>query len=695
MIPAKFLLKKCIPIVLCFLAFSESYAQLASPGAIYAATSDGKIYELNEDFSQKRLVVETGIEIVSMAISSEGQVFAVDGYKLYTLNFQTGSAEDVAPMPDIAGDLDYMGEIAIDRNDEIYVIKSSANNCSAAYYVYHFNADTKAFAKKWVHSYSCPDGSAFNSLAFDPYTNQPYGLLKGSGTVFGFEINDSESEDLVNSEKEVVGSTFGNEFDQLFFKQNGSLLLIGSTTIGLHNRFNGQITTYSDSLDLNYTSISSIFPAAESLSDLVVIEEELDFGQVIIGKDAVLSVTMGNMSNQDLTITLTTGEIVGANLSIPESVRIPAGESVSVNAVITPMEAGGIDGYFTIAMLENETGARQVNFFAEGFELHTVNENTLYGLMPHWNAGTADLLSIDIEEGTYERFSTLSRQLNAVAINSNGEMFGASGKSLYMVDPISGKMQLIRQLGFDITSMAFNWDHHLIVTNVSAYSYYSSNLGIYDVDATGGSPKNVFGTGVEYNAPGSIAISPKGEFVTINSSAHLGITDTLANIISSIELDTYYVKDIFFDSEGTLFGLFDTTVGKFQLRKINMATGETKPQALEFDNMVWLVRNAAFSPVNGARDIAGNDIRTFPNPFGTDLTVSFNLNTPQPVKLQIFDLGGRRVFSTEYDFTSTGMQRMQWNGRDAAGSEVLEGYYLLQLQVGNEPPIIKRIIYSH
>lgn len=329
--------------------------------------------------------------------------------------------------------------------------------------------------------------------------------------------------------------------------------------------------------------------------------------------------------------------------------------------------------------------------------MHTVDEQTIYGLMPDWDTQTNELLRIDIEQGNYESLCVLSKQLQAVAINSDGELFGVSGSSLYLVDPISGKMQFVHKFAFAPTSMAFNWDHHLILTKVYTHSNYNSNLGLYDYDPASGMVLNVFGVGVEYYAPGSLAISPRGEFYTINGSMHLAIPDTLTNNVQSVELDTYYIKDLFFDFEGDLYGLFDTAADKFQLRKIDIPTGKTELQALEFPRMVALAKYSFFSEVLKAspdQPAANYSVNCYPNPSSEVLNISFELLSPQFAELQIVDLNGRIVFAHEQYYDVPGQQLIKWDGVNSAGLKVPPGVYLLHFKAGEGFSSAKRIVLT-
>ena len=67
-----------------------------------------------------------------------------------------------------------------------------------------------------------------------------------------------------------------------------------------------------------------------------------------------------------------------------------------------------------------------------------------------------------------------------------------------------------------------------------------------------------------------------------------------------------------------------------------------------------------------------------PNPFrGTDraTTIRFELPTVTPVKLQVFDVGGRLVRTLSDQTYEPGHHSLQWDGRDSRGAQVDSGVY--------------------
>lgn len=70
--------------------------------------------------------------------------------------------------------------------------------------------------------------------------------------------------------------------------------------------------------------------------------------------------------------------------------------------------------------------------------------------------------------------------------------------------------------------------------------------------------------------------------------------------------------------------------------------------------------------------------RVTPNPGAGDALLSFTLPRAGHARLEILDLGGRRVWASEGDFAA-GTQSVRWNGRAADGSRVPAAVYFVRL----------------
>jgi hypothetical protein len=71
-----------------------------------------------------------------------------------------------------------------------------------------------------------------------------------------------------------------------------------------------------------------------------------------------------------------------------------------------------------------------------------------------------------------------------------------------------------------------------------------------------------------------------------------------------------------------------------------------------------------------------------PNPFTAGTTVRFELPEAASVRLQVFDVHGRRVVTLADTGRGAGVHEVHWDGRDAGNQTVASGVYFLRMQVG-------------
>jgi hypothetical protein len=71
-----------------------------------------------------------------------------------------------------------------------------------------------------------------------------------------------------------------------------------------------------------------------------------------------------------------------------------------------------------------------------------------------------------------------------------------------------------------------------------------------------------------------------------------------------------------------------------------------------------------------------------PNPFGVQTTFRFDLPVGAMVKLEVFDLSGRRVAIVSNAWMPAGQHSVDWARQDASGMPVRPGVYLYRLTGG-------------
>lgn len=72
-----------------------------------------------------------------------------------------------------------------------------------------------------------------------------------------------------------------------------------------------------------------------------------------------------------------------------------------------------------------------------------------------------------------------------------------------------------------------------------------------------------------------------------------------------------------------------------------------------------------------------------PNPFNPRTTIRFAMPTEGRVAVELFDVRGRRVKQLVDTTLDAGYHRVEWDGRDASGSEVGSGVYFVRVRTAN------------
>jgi hypothetical protein len=72
--------------------------------------------------------------------------------------------------------------------------------------------------------------------------------------------------------------------------------------------------------------------------------------------------------------------------------------------------------------------------------------------------------------------------------------------------------------------------------------------------------------------------------------------------------------------------------------------------------------------------------KAYPNPFNPTVSIDFSIPDQTDVRIQVFDLLGRKVFTHRQDFNNPGKYRFQWNARDLNGKNVASGIYIVTIQ---------------
>ncbi len=75
--------------------------------------------------------------------------------------------------------------------------------------------------------------------------------------------------------------------------------------------------------------------------------------------------------------------------------------------------------------------------------------------------------------------------------------------------------------------------------------------------------------------------------------------------------------------------------------------------------------------------------QNYPNPFNPTTEISFSLPRAADVRLDVYNILGRRVVSLVNDHLSAGLHTVSWDGKDLDGRSVSSGIYLYRIQAGS------------
>jgi hypothetical protein len=82
----------------------------------------------------------------------------------------------------------------------------------------------------------------------------------------------------------------------------------------------------------------------------------------------------------------------------------------------------------------------------------------------------------------------------------------------------------------------------------------------------------------------------------------------------------------------------------------------------------------------------------YPNPFNPSTKLIYSLPQSGHVKLEIYDIAGRRTAALVNGFQQTGEYEYIWNAANATGNRSVSGMYFARLQAGKFSKTIKLLL---
>ena len=79
------------------------------------------------------------------------------------------------------------------------------------------------------------------------------------------------------------------------------------------------------------------------------------------------------------------------------------------------------------------------------------------------------------------------------------------------------------------------------------------------------------------------------------------------------------------------------------------------------------------------------NVYNFPNPFSNNTQFCFEVTNNVRLKIDVYSLGGRKIWSYLNENINPGYHSIEWNGKDVFNGEIANGVYLYKIEVfGND-----------
>jgi len=119
----------------------------------------------------------------------------------------------------------------------------------------------------------------------------------------------------------------------------------------------------------------------------------------------------------------------------------------------------------------------------------------------------------------------------------------------------------------------------------------------------------------------------------------------------------------------------------------NYFVGDTYEEEMDFminwitDRLIWMDENLPgnFDPTNIEHSSVKIDetlVKAYPNPFRAKTHIFYQLSNPANIKIEIYDILGRKIQFYNQFANSRGNQTFRWNGKDLSGKNVASGVYI-------------------
>jgi hypothetical protein len=324
--------------------------------------------------------------------------------------------------------------------------------------------------------------------------------------------------------------------------------------------------------------------------------------------------------------------------------------------------------------------------------------------------GVDDLVRIpDVSTGVGQYVGSLGngfRNTEALTVQGLGtpqeRLLAVDDARLLEIDAATGAGTLIGPVGFDgISGIAFH-----PVTDVLYGVTHGSNL-LLRIDTTTGAGTVVAANVIAGHRLQDIAFHPDGRaFVLAGSNPKLYTIDlttgawlqmwTLSGAAS--------LESLCWSPDGsTLYSAADRGGWK-DLVRIDLGTssvtfvGPLHSGAGDIEALTWVspatdrLLATWDLPSSVAPSRRGLQLVASPNPFNPTVRIDYELPAAAPVRLDVFDVAGRRVAVLRDADQPAGAHAAVWNGRSTAGAAVPSGIYIVRLEAAGDRASVRIVL---
>lgn len=192
------------------------------------------------------------------------------------------------------------------------------------------------------------------------------------------------------------------------------------------------------------------------------------------------------------------------------------------------------------------------------------------------------------------------------------------------------------------------------------------------------------------------------------------LLDTLNNRLLCINSTKFSVIDLSSYAIDTLYDFTDTTyhfsfvrdmaffsdmdslllVGQDGMLKLDRSTLQIggRIDSVSYQSVyVWKAPGALNIKTPSVLSHGFDLYQNYPNPFNPSTHISFYLNKTGLIKLEVYDILGRKIRTLLNQKMSAGKHTLTWNGYNDNGKQVASGVYFYSLKVGSQVKVRKMI----